>query len=307
MQLGPAGTFFYVTYPSNLLGEISGRTSRTYSSVIPSSPGGMTFVPAGRPRAGELIVGAFTPSRLYRVALVNDGDGFFRPAGSALWADLTSASPHLGSFRFVPTGPWAGDLLVNEYSNHRARLVAIDPATGDPRSPLALTSFVSSIPSPYGIAFDPVTCDLFVSSWSSGQMWQIAGFPRPGPLTANVATLPTAPVARTDFGLHLGAARAGRNYYLLASVSGSSPGLPIGGGVVLPLIPDNVTLALFFAANDPSCRQFFGVADAAGEASASLALAGVPAGLIGARVTFAYASLQPEPFASNAVTLLVVP
>lgn len=100
-------------------------------------------------------------------------------------------------------------------------------------------------------------------------------------------------------------ARAGDLYLMLGSVSGTSPGIPVGSAL-LSLNPDAFFRRSLAAPNAPPLVDSFGVLDAAGTASARLV---VPAdsGLVGLQVSLAYLAGPPIDFASNAVTLTIFP
>ncbi|MFH2002212.1 MAG: VCBS repeat-containing protein, partial [Planctomycetota bacterium] len=61
-----------------------------------------------------------------------------------------------------------------------------------------------------------------------------------------------------------------RNYLILGSVSGSSPGFDLPGGEVLPLNWDLFTDILLSLLNTPTCADFMGTLDASGKATATL-------------------------------------
>ena len=98
-----------------------------------------------------------------------------------------------------------------------------------------------------------------------------------------------------------GAARAGRYAVMLASASGTAPGIPLAPGVVLPLVPDPLmALSLDLAAS--GSPSFAGVLDANGRRSSSLAIpGGVLVPLRGSDLAFAWGTIGPIDFASNAV------
>jgi uncharacterized membrane protein YeiB len=106
----------------------------------------------------------------------------------------------------------------------------------------------------------------------------------------------------------LGTAHAGDGYLLLASASGTMPGIPIGG-VTLPLNFDGLMVYTFANANAAPLAQSAGVLDAHGRATASLLL---PPGLAApGAVHFACAIVEPAVLtlvaATNAVPISVVP
>ena len=114
----------------------------------------------------------------------------------------------------------------------------------------------------------------------------------------------------SDFYVDAGPSRAGHFYWLLASVTGTSPGIPVGG-VVLPINFDpitNITIkqpgAFFF-------NKLRGFLDGSGQALAGFTLPVVnDPTLYGVEINFAYV-LGPVPgvvdFASNAISVFLAP
>ena len=71
----------------------------------------------------------------------------------------------------------------------------------------------------------------------------------------------------------LGAARAGDFYFVLGSFTGTSPGLPLAGGLLLPLNFDSLTQQTIASPNIAPYLDSFGVLDSVGHARARLSLA----------------------------------
>lgn len=110
--------------------------------------------------------------------------------------------------------------------------------------------------------------------------------------SASGATLSIAVGGTLSFALHAGASHAGELYFVLGSLSGTAPGIPVDGSL-LPLNPD-AYFALTLAGGAP-LQGKSGVLDAAGTAGAALVL---PAGLItpglaGIVADHAFALLSP--------------
>jgi uncharacterized Ntn-hydrolase superfamily protein len=87
--------------------------------------------------------------------------------------------------------------------------------------------------------------------------------------------------ATVPFTLDLGAAQAGVPYVVLATATGTAPGLALPGGALLPLNPDPVTSTTLVHPGPPLLPGSAGALDAAGRASAALA---APPGLLASAV-----------------------
>lgn len=110
-----------------------------------------------------------------------------------------------------------------------------------------------------------------------------------------------------QFAIAAGAAQTGRTYVIGMSLSGTSPGTTFGS-VTIPLVFDAATNVGFTLLNTPFFANFAGVLGANGTASATLNLPplGVPT-LAGQNLSFAAFTISPVTYASNAVTLTIVP
>jgi len=127
-------------------------------------------------------------------------------------------------------------------------------------------------------------------------------------LTWDRDTLPVASGGVVRLDLIAGTANAGRQYLVLASLSGSYPGTPLGS-VTMPLVYDGFAAASVALLNSPIFADTFGVLDAAGNATARFVLpAGIAGALTGEHLTFAYVLLTPAiDFASNPARVQLVP
>ncbi len=112
-----------------------------------------------------------------------------------------------------------------------------------------------------------------------------------------------------DFDLLAGSKHAGRTYVVLGSVTGTSPGIPVGPGFVLPLVWDVYSELTLDFANNAVFTDFIGTLDGTGSATASLVMpASVPAILIGFELYHAYVVTDSGfKAASNAETAVFVP
>ena len=100
---------------------------------------------------------------------------------------------------------------------------------------------------------------------------------------------------------------AGRIYLMLMSATGSEPGTPMPGGmVVLPLNWDVFTNLGIRLTNTVLFQNFLGALDASGRATATFIVAPIP-GAAGQSLYFAYTLFQPYNFVSNSVRIEFVP
>lgn len=116
--------------------------------------------------------------------------------------------------------------------------------------------------------------------------------------------------ARTEIDLSVdaGIANADRNYLLLGTLSGTSPGFALPGGAMLPLNWDAFTDLLLAFLNTPVCANFYGQLDGTGQAAATLDTFGpIDPTVIGETAHFAFTLNKPFDFTSNAIPVEFVP
>ncbi len=111
-----------------------------------------------------------------------------------------------------------------------------------------------------------------------------------------------------DFMIDAGATFAGRDYLLLASLDGSTPGMYVNG-VHVPLNWDWVSDYIYNHLNLPVFQDFFATLDGQGQAVAELNMNAAPglAPYIGQKMTFVFAVTGPVDFASNPIEVEVEP
>jgi len=136
----------------------------------------------------------------------------------------------------------------------------------------------------------------------------LAALIEPAPLVAD-RTFLHLQGGQVEFIFAPGPAYAGRNYMLLASLSGTDPGTPLPGGLVtLPLNRDGLTQFVLNNITGPWFTGFQGTLDAAGSATAQLdTLGSLPPSFAGATIHFAAATSYPWDFASNPIAVEVEP
>jgi hypothetical protein len=136
----------------------------------------------------------------------------------------------------------------------------------------------------------------------------------PNQLFTDVAEISLATGGTQALSLAAGAQHGGRTYWLLGSLSGTAPGVPLPGGLELPLVFDLWTDFTLAHPNQPPYTDSLGTLDSRGEASAAFEIPpGVPAGLAGLRFHHAFVVFDGAPsvahivLASNAVEVELIP
>lgn len=129
---------------------------------------------------------------------------------------------------------------------------------------------------------------------------------RESPLTWDRDTLSASAGGTVQLDLLAGPANAGRQYLVLASLSGTFPGLTVGG-MTLPLNYDGFLAASLSLANSAMFVNTLGVLDGTGSARAQFVLPpAIAAALAGQAVSFAYVLLTPSlGFPSNPARVLL--
>ena len=83
-------------------------------------------------------------------------------------------------------------------------------------------------------------------------------------LMADTSTLPVTREENVNFTIDMGSAFAGYNYYMMGSLSGTEPGLPLPGGQVLPINFDFLTNMIISSVNGINFQNFYSTLDASG-------------------------------------------
>ncbi|MFH2002153.1 MAG: C25 family cysteine peptidase, partial [Planctomycetota bacterium] len=133
--------------------------------------------------------------------------------------------------------------------------------------------------------------DLFMT-------WQIFGDPslrisgalQGQTLVADATTVSLSASSDTTFTIKAGLDHRGDTYFLLGGVTGTTPGISLPVGLVVPLNFDFFTQMTLAYANTPLFQNFYGILDSAGEATPVLSTTGLTPmdpGLAGAMMYFA--------------------
>lgn len=108
------------------------------------------------------------------------------------------------------------------------------------------------------------------------------------------------------FALDASAQRGNRAYVLLGSITGTTPGIRLPGGLAtLPVNWDGFGSLVLAALNTSAFSQFAGSLDASGKANAQFRLGPMPTALVGREFHFAYALAGPWDFVSNPVGIAI--
>jgi hypothetical protein len=304
-----AGTLFWATYPNHQVGQYNTVTTASSNTVLPaafSTTGGLTIVPAGYPNAGTLLVSSYSYGDIYAIPLTPAANGLFTLGAATLYANMPQ--PGTEGLEFVSTGPLAGRLLAANYNAGTIDAVTIDPSTGlpvgGPSTPV-VTTVISSLSGAEGLGIDPVTGDLFISSYNLGTLFRVDGFNTFTALAADFPAFSIGGGATVNLYVRAGSSHANRLYALAASGSGTVPGTLIGAAFV-PLNVDAVTNFVIMNWNTPLFTNFVGNTNASG---AALATINIPPLVIGAPIglDFAGALVNPVDFGTNAVHIMLLP
>ena len=127
-------------------------------------------------------------------------------------------------------------------------------------------------------------------------------------LAADTYSISESTGGSVSFGLGAGTQNGNRNYILLGSVTGTSPGTPLPGGMaVLPINFDLFTSVMIDLMGTPIFNGFMGTLDPEGASSAVLDTLGPVSGTAGLTLYFAYALNTPWDYASNPVAISIIP
>ena len=128
------------------------------------------------------------------------------------------------------------------------------------------------------------------------------------PLSTDGDAVSTAAGGSVLMSLDAGPANAGRTYILVGSLSGTSPGNLLPGGLVtLPLNMDVFTDLILASLNTVVFTNFWSTLDGAGKATAQLNVPPIPATWVGTNMYFAYTLKSPFDFTSNPVAIEFTP
>jgi len=125
-------------------------------------------------------------------------------------------------------------------------------------------------------------------------------------LFVDASTISRSAGGTLNFLLDAPVSYGGREYFLLGSASGTSPGTQLPGGATLPLNRDPVMDFILKKYNTPALQNFRGLLDVNGQAQAVLGAQQVPLPA-GTTLSFGYTTENPYDYQSSTVDVEVVP
>lgn len=185
---GPDGVLFLARWPENEIGQTKPGSAITDKiidldplGVVPS-PGGLSFVPAGYPGAGQLKLVSWPGGEWYTLGFSPDGAGTFNIDSATL--ETTIIGGPEGMIYVPPGSPLFTDfdsLLVAEWSAGNIAAYSLD-ANGDPE-PGSRVDFMTDLVGAEGTAIDPLTGDFLFSTFGGGdRVIVVRGFAPPPPV-----------------------------------------------------------------------------------------------------------------------------
>ncbi|MEW6744192.1 MAG: sialidase family protein [Planctomycetota bacterium] len=124
----------------------------------------------------------------------------------------------------------------------------------------------------------------------------------------DTAELPVGTGGTVQFTINIGPNSGGQDYWVLGSISGTSPGITLGNGILLPLNFDAFLLLTVVQANSASLVNTRGTLDATGSATAAITSGPLPGSLAGTVLYFATLLSSGAPsYATNPTVVTLVP
>lgn len=198
MAYGPEGVLFTAQWPNQTLVQFKPGSSQIDKTISlpPLGPRdvSLNFVPHGLPGQCSLKFASYYTADWWSANLQPDGNGTFDLTGVRSGARIHDGGvEHLA---YVPRGaPVFSDgrtLLVTEWDLGNVVGYDVDDA-GDPL-PSTRRLVITGFASPEGLAFDPLTGDLLVTSLGGSRIRRISGFPAPSRSLAFDPELASVPV-----------------------------------------------------------------------------------------------------------------
>lgn len=186
LEFGPSSdTMFFYVYDGGIGQRLAnGTVEVTAVSPYDDSYGGVAFIPGSYPNGGSILHASYDDGQVYIHAATPDGDGSFTVNGTGtLYADFSVSigTSTLGDIIVITNGPLAGNVMMAIYDLSGMTLayfpIGADglPVGGTTPTP---QTFASGDLGTWGVAFDPVTGNIWAVDYDSSDvdaLYQISG------------------------------------------------------------------------------------------------------------------------------------
>lgn len=246
---------------------------------------------------GALVVSA-------PVAIFNTAPAGFNHAPAPVTAAIEPAQPGAGDVLVCRV---SGPAVVDDVDWDIVRYQYVWKVNGQTVRSLTSAGKADMLPHHVAQRGDVVTCEVtpsdgFLSAPMASASVTIQA------LASNHPTLSLSQGGDIAFTLDLGPGYALAPYATVGSLTGTSPGVTVAPGVVVPLVVDSWTIGMIDYPNSPPYTASIGALDAQGIGRMHVtAPGGLPAGLAGTMIWHASLALGAPWSASNAVLLTAVP
>jgi len=172
LDVGPDAVLFYTTYSDNQIGQIGPNSAGPDRLIdltplgVAASTGTLRFVPENFAGAGRLKIGSFSTGLWYDATVAPDGNGTFDITVSSNPINLGGGLEGIAYIKVPIPGFAADSVLICDYSSGQVTAYEID-GNGDP-IPATTRLFIGGLTGAEGAAIDPVTGDLFFSTFGGG-------------------------------------------------------------------------------------------------------------------------------------------
>lgn len=258
------------------------------------------WIPDGLPGAGNVLV-------------FNNGTN--RPSGH--WSSADELIPPVdaaGNYTLGAGQPYGPNVLIWTYDGQPANPFFAPRLSGAQRQPNGNTLITNG---PAGNVMEVDTAGTVIWDWTnplpsfaSNGLFKVDRYQHS--LWSGDVSLTASASDFVEFHMVVGAAHADEDYLLLANKTGVGVGMPLPGGLHLPLNQDGFLRQTFRNSNSPSLSEFSGKLDSTGSATATFRTFGpIPSSTIGTTLHFAFVLGNPltgvASFVSNPVAVEIVP
>jgi hypothetical protein len=168
---GPGGVLFFTQYTDNTVGELKpGSVSPDKTIALPgviTSTGGLAFIPAGFPGAGNAAITSFNGQTICSAPVTADGFGTY---DFGTCANTVSFGTTIEGIQYVPLGTpgfSAPSILVDLYSSGSTGQVVAYTLDSNGMPVLgSATPLLTGLGTAEGITIDPVTGDFLISEFT---------------------------------------------------------------------------------------------------------------------------------------------